>query len=280
MFFYKVFQPSPALQPYVYNYSIVENNYAVMHNIMPRAAFILGILYKGSMELETSGGQSMAAGFTSGVMGIQDAYRTFYKAPGTGMLAVNFTPTGAAALLPLPLQELFNQACTLDNLFKRQLVAGLEERVAGAKDTAGRIRETESFLLQMIKGPQQDPLVYAGVKAIQRAKGIIKAEELAKALFISPGRLEKRFKKTVGATPKKFASLVRIAAVLKEVPSGKSLTALAYDAGYFDQPHFIHDFRHYTGYSPKQLLPHTCGQPPCGFVYGSATIPLPVNNPV
>lgn len=274
MFFYKTYQPCAALKPYVSSYSVVENETAVSHHILPRAAFILGILYKGNMTLQNAARQVMGTRFSSGIMGIQDTYRVFSKDPGTGMLAINFTPTGAAALLRLPLNEVFNQAYRLHDFFKSSVIAELEERVAGAADHAERIRITEFFLQRMINGYQPDQLIGESVQLIRQTGGIIRADELARRLCISPARLEKRFRSAVGTTPKKYASMTRIASVLHGLRSGVSLTGLAFDFGYFDQAHFNHYFKNYTGLTPKQLLSGNISgqqqdQPPCGFVYAS-----------
>jgi AraC-like DNA-binding protein len=274
MFFYKTYQPCAVLRPYVSSYSVVENETAVSHKILPRAAFILGIRYKGNMTLQSATKEVMRTGFTSGVMGIQDTCRIFSKDAGTGMLAINFTPIGAAALLRLPLNEIFNQAYPLHDFFCQRLIAELEERVTCAIDQVERIRITESFLQRIMGDYQQDQLIKEGVQLIQRAKGIIRADELAKQLFISPARLEKRFRSVVGTTPKKYASMIRIASILNGWRSGLSLTGLAQDFGYFDQAHFNHYFKDYTGVTPKQLLSpgmsaNRDDQPPCGFVYAS-----------
>lgn len=276
MFFYRTYLPCAALTPYVCNFSIIENTDAVAHHIVPRAAFILGILYKGGMELATASGNILDARFQSGLMGLQDRYRLFRKKPGTGMLAVNFTPTGAAAFFRLPLDALFNHAYALNSFFKASIITELEEQVTLAAGAAERIQVLEAFLLNLLKTQKQDLLINAGVAKIDAVKGILRAEELAKALHISPGRLEKRFRETVGTTPKKYASMIRMAAVLKAFRTEGPLTALAYEFGYFDQAHFNHDFRAYTGYTPKQLstpaIRQQTDQPPCGFVYASDMI--------
>jgi methylphosphotriester-DNA--protein-cysteine methyltransferase len=65
--------------------------------------------------------------------------------------------------------------------------------------------------------------------------------------------LERRFKAIVGTTPKKFASIVRFNTVLRDLDSAKSLTDICYEHGFFDQAHFIKDFRHYTGDTPESF---------------------------
>ncbi|WP_259014147.1 helix-turn-helix domain-containing protein [Emticicia fluvialis] len=75
-------------------------------------------------------------------------------------------------------------------------------------------------------------------------------------MFTSKSPLEKRFRKTVGASPKKFAGIVRFNALLKNHTDQKTLTELGLEAGYFDQAHFIHDFKAFKGETPEAYFQH------------------------
>ena len=56
--------------------------------------------------------------------------------------------------------------------------------------------------------------------------------------------------------PKQLARVARLQAALKMIQQKKfnSLTEIAYENGYFDQAHFIKDFREFTGISPKSFF--------------------------
>jgi AraC-like DNA-binding protein len=91
------------------------------------------------------------------------------------------------------------------------------------------------------------------VNLIYQSKGTIKIKELSETLFISQSPFEKRFRKLVGTTPKKFASIVRFNTVLNNLNSAKSLTEICYENNFFDQAHFIKNFKQYTGDTPEQF---------------------------
>jgi AraC-like DNA-binding protein len=86
---------------------------------------------------------------------------------------------------------------------------------------------------------------------IYKSKGNIRITELAKQLHISQSPLEKRFRQAVGASPKKFASVVRLKNAIKEYSPQNSLTDLGYEAGFYDQAHFIKEFKSFTGETPE-----------------------------
>ncbi|MEL7422020.1 MAG: helix-turn-helix domain-containing protein, partial [Bacteroidota bacterium] len=68
-------------------------------------------------------------------------------------------------------------------------------------------------------------------------------------------RLQQRFKHEIGISPKTFQRTIRINQVIERLVAGPAkLTDLAYQAGYFDQSHFIRDFRHFTGLTPRTFL--------------------------
>jgi AraC-like DNA-binding protein len=78
--------------------------------------------------------------------------------------------------------------------------------------------------------------------------------ELSREVGLSHDALEKRFRREVGCTPKHFASVTRLHAALRAHRPGQSLTQLALDAGYFDQPHFNRAFRALVGVAPGEYL--------------------------
>ena len=92
----------------------------------------------------------------------------------------------------------------------------------------------------------------AGVESSYIVRGVImKIGELAAQLHTSQSPLEKRFRKVVGATPKKFATVVRLHAVLNSITDTRSLIEICYEHNFFDQSHFIKDFQQFTGESPE-----------------------------
>jgi AraC-like DNA-binding protein len=128
------------------------------------------------------------------------------------------------------------------------------EQINEADTDVERINVIETFLVsRLTKGPL-DELILLAVNLIKQSKGNIKIELLAKKLNISQGQFEKRFRKVVGASPKKFSSIVRLSNILNARPTANKLTELAIDSGYFDQAHFIKDFKSFTGLTPEQYF--------------------------
>ncbi|MFB9080089.1 helix-turn-helix domain-containing protein [Flavobacterium procerum] len=116
-----------------------------------------------------------------------------------------------------------------------------------------RIKIIEQFLLSELKDIQTDKLIVEAIKLIYQSNGTIRIKDLNEKLFISQSPFEKRFRKVVGTTPKKFSSIVRFNSVLENLNKTKTLTEICYENNFFDQAHFIKDFKQFTGDTPENF---------------------------
>ena len=123
-----------------------------------------------------------------------------------------------------------------------------------ARTNAERVARLEGFFIARMAGGEPDRLVQAALALIHKSKGNIRINDLVSQLHTSQSPLEKRFRAAVGASPKKFASIVRLKNVLQQYPTAGSLTELGYEAGFYDQAHFIKEFKALTGDTPEDFF--------------------------
>lgn len=249
---YRTYKPSPPLDRFVKFMTISENHNSQTYSVVPDTSIVIGFQYTGSLCRLT--GDATIALSQAGVTGLGDRHRTFTHSGHIGTVLVGFSETGAAAFLHQPMHELFNESLSLDDFLLRSQMDVVTDRLCEAKTDTERIAVVEQFLLARLDVTMTDELVNLAVVLIREAKGNIRIAALAERLHISQSRLEKRFRKLVGATPRKFASIVRLQSVLQTPSEGNELTGIALDAGYFDQAHFIHDFKAFTGQTPERFF--------------------------
>lgn len=218
---------------------------------MPGTSLVLGFQYAGRLSMIDREEQTQLS--TAGITGMLDKFRNFRNSRNTGTILVYFTETGLAHFTFCPANELFNQSISLEHIFDKQLIPETEEKLSLAKTDAQRIVAVENFFISQLKEVQKDQLITEAVKMIYDHKGNIRIADLSKKLLTSQSPLEKRFRKLVGATPKKFASIVRFNAVLEDMNSTRSITEICYEHNFFDPAHFIHDFKQFTGSAPDQF---------------------------
>lgn len=241
--------PTDRLKPYVKQLVISENATENIYKVFPSTSLVIGFQYRGKLTTVNGGEQINLA--TAGITGISDSFKIFRNIMNTGTILVYFTEAGLAYFTSKPANELFNQSISLENIFDKNKINDTEEKLSLAKTDRQRIHIVEQFLLSQLKDIKRDKLIIEAVKLIYQSKGTIRIKELNEKLFISQSPFEKRFRKLVGTTPKKFASIVRFNCVLSDLSNIKSLTDICYEHNFFDQAHFIKDFKQYTGDSPE-----------------------------
>lgn len=227
---------------------IVENLADRSNTLLPDTAVIAGFRFRGACS--QNGSEALRAVVT----GLRDSPRTLTHSTGSGTILAMFTATGAAAFVREPLEELFNATMPIDAQVRRSQLELVEEQLAEAPDHALRALVLERFLLGQLRRRDADPLVCEAVARIRGAHGSLRIGDLCARSGLSQSALERRFRREVGASPKKFAAIVRLRHVVRLRRAGASLTEIAHAAGYADQPHFIKDFKRFSGQAPEEFF--------------------------
>lgn len=249
---FETFIPSPILRPYVKAFAISEAETESTYKVLPDTGVVIGFQYRGRLSyLENEKEIHLAA---SGVTGLRDSYRIFKNSANIGTVLVFFRDAGAAMFFKEPVHELFRKSISLDDIHLRSELLMLEEQLWEAHTDTLRITAVEQFLMKKMKPDMKDDLVSAALNEIYSNSGKIRIRNLAEKLNSSQSVLEKRFRRVVGASPKKFASIVRFKHAIQNFTPQQSLTALGYECGYYDQAHFIKEFKSFTGESPEKFF--------------------------
>lgn len=244
--------PSEALKPFVQSYAISITEKAQSYKVLPGTAIVMGFQFAGKLSYTT--GEQQLPLTAAGVTGLMDSYRVFHNTAHTHSLLVMFTETGASSFFNVPLHELFGQSLSLDQLLLRSQMDVVSERLQACTDDHTCIQVIEQFLFAHIRRNKTDELVSVAIGLIRQSQGTVRIKALAEQLCISQSRLEKRFRAAVGASPKKFASIVRIRHLMTLASQQPKLTLMGLEAGYFDQAHFIKDFKSFTGETPEEFF--------------------------
>lgn len=243
--------PSEKLKPFIKHFIVSENAVENTYKIFPSSGLVIGFQYKG--ELSTISNNNETKLDSAGVTGISDNYKIFKNSAEIGTVLVFFTENGFTHFASHPANELFNLSISLENIFDPKAINLVEEKIRSSQTDKQRIKIVEQFFVSQLKDIQTDKLIVEAVKLIYQSKGNIRITELNKLLGISQSPFEKRFRKVVGTTAKKFASIVRFNSVLENLNQSKSLTEICYENNFFDQAHFIKDFKQYTGDTPENF---------------------------
>ena len=97
-------------------------------------------------------------------------------------------------------------------------------------------------------------LISAAISKINAVNGNVRIKELIKEFHISQDAFEKRFRKITGATPKQFSHIVKMNSAIRQYQTVPSFLDMAFENGYYDQPHFNKDFKSFTGQTPTDFF--------------------------
>jgi len=191
------------------------------------------------------------------ISGLSDNYSDISTNGETGVVFISFRPTGACHFFNFPLSEIENQSVDLTDIFNYE-IKQIEELLYLKDSIREKLVVIENFLISRYSPiPSHDYLlIQKGVEIVKNCKGQTNAKYLSDCLYTSPKTLERKFAKYLGKTTKQVIKLIRFQKILQDLSNNKnvSLTEYAYRNGYFDQSHFIKDFKTYSGYTPKDFL--------------------------
>ena len=255
---YQVYTPSPELQPFVkcfWSLDDEKQDEPVKQRVLPDGCmemiFHYGDLYKQYFEDDSTIIQPR-----SFVFGQITKYIEIAPTGISGIISARFLPDGLTPFLDIPVSSLENKAVPISEIFNEE-GKKLEEDIITANENETRIKLIETFLLSKLTETRTiDAITKSCVDIIFQSQGQIGVVELADKMNINRRNMERKFTSLIGISPKQLAKVARLQATLKMLEQKKftNLTSLAYENGYYDQAHFIKDFKEFTGIIPKSFF--------------------------
>ncbi|MFZ6008948.1 MAG: DUF6597 domain-containing transcriptional factor [Bacteroidota bacterium] len=257
---YKEIKPGEKLKPYVKCYFLFESE---------ATTEIEDIVFpSGYMEIMFNLGDGLWKSSNNGVFYTTPPMELWgqvtrplaIRANGKNvMLGIRFFTHTAAYFLKEDIWELNNQVCDLGYLLGGPAKI-LHAKLLETGDLHARISMLENFLIGrlVVNERKADKIDMVG-----RIMGDMKkdafaspVEAVASHYRISPRYLQKLFLQHAGVAPKLYAKINRFQNSLRLINKREtSLTSVAYNCGYFDQSHFIREFKSFTGMTPSAYSP-------------------------
>ena len=168
-------------------------------------------------------------------------------------IVVEFKPNTAKYFIPYKLHNFQNNVIDIFEIWKKS-AAELTQKIKTEKTDQHKIKLIESFFVDKFIVQKTSKIDHA-LGLILSSNGFVEVNELARKVGLSSSQFRKRFKEEIGISPSQYCKIIRIKTTLSifEEDYKKSLTELTYDLGYFDQAHFIKDFKSVTGSTPKSF---------------------------
>lgn len=171
--------------------------------------------------------------------------------------AICFYPIGFVNFVKTPLEQLVDKETPIAELFGQEEADELEQQMIQAIDTQQRIALIEAFLLKKLHEKNTiSHIVKSTVNALLETNGTAAINVLLKDDVSKRRQLERHFRKQIGISPKQLGKAIRLQTTLNLLlnKTSETLTDIAYESHYFDQNHFIKDFKDLVGVTPKEFL--------------------------
>ena len=214
-------------------------------------------------------GQQFLWAILEGTVHITHPVTGSFKAPPIGMIghfshaskvqqtypsraaAISFKPFSCNALFGMDMQPLQNNYVDISTaLLNNDSLFYILQKCCSIE----QIKEVfDKWLIQQLRNmPHDTTMVQQVIESMEQRNGNTTVEEIIKDFNITERTLQRWFKKVIGINPKLYLRIVRFNYVISQLElSSTPLKEIMYDAGYFDQSHFIKDFLQFTGCNPS-----------------------------
>lgn len=254
---YETYQPSPQLAPYVRFFWVLEaevQGKPFVHRSMADGCVEIVFHYLASFDEIDSDGTILSSPLSS-IQAQSTRYRRFSTGESFGIFGAYLYPFAIPRLFSFPAYDFTNISPDLDSVFGSEGKL-LEDRIISARDNSQRVGIISEFLVRKLEASRRElSPIHRAVRSVIDDGGDVRISTLAREHAFSVRQFERKFKEFAGLSPKLYARIVRFQAATQHKSLGeRDLTEIAHACGYYDQSHFINDFRQFSGYTPKEYF--------------------------
>lgn len=250
----KEYIPAAHLHKYIYRYWIVSSMDAIPAERCVMDGFVKLFIYLNDNLPEYYDTDGQRKEWGDGIGGHQTNGNLLIKTPeNLKLIFCIFKPYGFYRLFKIPIHLLNNEVVPLE-VFLGPRTREFKEKVLSAPTDDAKIGMVDDFFTGLARQlpPSYQAVVECAQDQLLQKNGLVNIDDLSRQVNMSRRSLERYFCENVGMSPKYYARVLRFnyAFGLKRANPALDWFDIIYDCGYFDQTHFIKDFRHFTGEPP------------------------------
>ena len=257
---YQEFIPGNELKQYIKCYYIFESDTNAVYEDKAFATGCIEIMFNlGTGSWETACGGNFKATPDIELWGQIIQPLTFKSLGKNTMFGIRFFPHTASIFLNHDISLFNNQVTDLIAVAGKPVLV-LHRKLMDTVSLNKRIELVEQFLMSRLSAFEKKlgktNLIGCVINELKREDFFDNIENVASQYGITARYLQKLFVQHTGLTPKLFHKINRFQnSLLRVRKSNDSLTSIAHECGYFDQSHFIRDFKFFTGSAPSGYNP-------------------------
>lgn len=256
---WKYYSPHPALTEYVESICIMEHEFTAsdtfspFYTYMPTHTRFLCFYLADPLIVKRGPGNFEKRGHAM-IVGPQLTPVTLNLGKKQTNVIIMFRPCGLYRLLGFSLDEIVD--CDFEaSLILGNDIANVTERLMNISSNERRNTIVQDYLLRKLSKLKPAFPIDRAMLELIAAHGNLSMDNLASQACLSVRQLERQSLQRIGLSPKYFSRMVRFSEAykFKERNPFTPWIDIAYRFGYFDQMHFIRDFRHFTENNPSTL---------------------------
>jgi AraC-like DNA-binding protein len=186
--------------------------------------------------------------------GIRNKYITIPSGKESEMFVINFHRGMSYPFVQMPLYTLTDSVVDGELVLTSEIL-DMRDMILEAATVPNKFSTAEQFLIQKFsRRLEVNPFIDFAVRAITSSPSQYSIEYIAGKVGYSQKHLIELFKKNVGLTPKHFLKVMRFQKAIQEISQTSHINwaSIALESGYYDQAHFINDFKIFSGFTPKE----------------------------
>ncbi|WP_316633494.1 helix-turn-helix transcriptional regulator [uncultured Flavobacterium sp.] len=247
--------PSASLAPFIKSYTVVTIDKNLDNEVFYPSGYVDFIvnISEGSATTIINGKRKDTPSIE--LLGHLTLPTRLTVAQGTSVLIARIYPHASALFFSDPLSEFTNYATDMYDVALSEN-RELYDRIMEADGLANKITILETYFLQQLKKNETRLKKVSVVQALSQQIFLdsqsLDLPALARQSGLSERYIQKLYLSNIGISPAAFTSVLRFNKSLQLVlNTTQSLTEIAYDCGYYDQAHFIKEFRKFTDITPS-----------------------------
>jgi AraC-like DNA-binding protein len=249
--------PCEALRPYVKYYWICESDtYVAREAMYPTGHIEFCIDISNGNTLREFDGRCVKMPPLE-ILGHLTAPTNATVTKGTTVLVTRFYPYTSSLFFPDQAASFTNESVNLYDILGKAST-DFHDNLMDQRSLGQKIQVMEAFLMQQLIKHKKDHDKLKLVESICNhisGRESFNMQQLSAHYGFSKRHIQRLFLDLVGLTPGSFFSVQRFNKSLELIQtSNGSLTSIAYECGYYDQAHFIREFKSYTGLTPSQVV--------------------------
>lgn len=190
------------------------------------------------------------------ISGIRREFITIDAGQNASMMVVRFHAGAGHIMFQFPLSELAGSIVEAEAVWGNAFLA-LREYLIELPTPEAKFAALETWLLgRMHREAEPHPVVGYALDRICREPHLLTVADIQRKTGFSNKHFIHLFEKYVGVAPKTYLRILKFQRVLAEIEQARKIcwSDIAYGCGYYDQAHFIKEFRHFSGLNPTAYL--------------------------